>query len=82
MSSIPSRNQFLALVFKTYTEGDIKVFWSCLILPDFLTFYQILCLGLPEETNFCLWLFPVSFLHQYLGIFNNFQVSLERLMEI
>ena len=54
MSSIPSRNQFLALVFKTYTEGDIKVFWSCLILPDFLTFYQILCLGLPEETNFCL----------------------------
>ena len=53
MSSPVSTNQFLALAFKAYTEGDIKVFWSCSILPDFLTFYQTLCLGFSEERDSC-----------------------------
>ena len=46
MSSLSSRNQFLALVFKTYKIGDIEVFWSYAILFDFLTFCQIFFQGL------------------------------------
>lgn len=41
MSSLSSKNQFLALVFKTWKIGDIEVFWSYAILFDFLNFCQI-----------------------------------------
>ena len=44
--NLPSRNLFLALVAKTYINGDIKVFCSCPILPDFRTFCHITCPGM------------------------------------
>ena len=40
-----SRNKFLVIVVKIYTEADFKVSWYCPILLDFLTYFQIFCPG-------------------------------------
>ena len=48
MSSFSSRNEYLTLVLKIYSKRDIKVFWSCPILPDFITFCQIFWQGLQK----------------------------------
>ena len=36
-----SRNKFLVIVVKIYTEADFKVSWYCPILLDFFTCFQI-----------------------------------------
>ena len=40
-----SRNKFLVIVVKIYTEADFKVSWYCPILLDFFTYFQIFCPG-------------------------------------
>ena len=41
VSSLPSKNLFLAISVKTCAKEDIKVFWSSPISLDFLTFGKI-----------------------------------------
>lgn len=44
--SLPFKNQFLAIVVKTYAKADVKVFWICTILLDFFNCCHIFCPGL------------------------------------
>ena len=41
--SLPFKNQFLAVVVKTYAKADVKVFWICTILLDFFNCCQLFC---------------------------------------
>ena len=34
MPSLPSRNKTLAIAVKKYAKADIRVFYSCVILPN------------------------------------------------
>ena len=40
-----SRNKFLVIVVKIYTEAHFKVYWYCKILLDFFAYFQIFCPG-------------------------------------
>ena len=42
-SSLSFKFYFLSIAVKTYAEANIKVFWSCPILLDILTFGKIFC---------------------------------------
>ena len=52
MSSLPSRNNFLTIVFKNYANTDNKVFCSCPIFLDFFNFCQIFSGYQYFHTNF------------------------------
>ena len=43
MPSLPSTNKLLAKVVQKYAKANIKVLYSCPILLDFLTLFQMLC---------------------------------------
>ena len=41
VASQHSRNKFLVMVVKIYTEADFIVSWYCSILVDFSTYFEI-----------------------------------------
>lgn len=48
MPNLPSSNKALVTVVKNYAKKvDIEEFWSCPILFDFFTMFQIFCSGFP-----------------------------------
>ena len=50
VSNISWRNTFLAVLVKTYIKVDIKDFWFCLVMLNFLFIYQMFCLEMFGET--------------------------------
>ena len=46
MSSLPSRNETLAVAVKKHAKVDIKLFLSCPVLLDLSILFQIFCPGL------------------------------------
>ena len=46
VSSLPSRNQTLAIAVKKHAKVDIKLFLSFIVLLDFSILFQIFCPGL------------------------------------
>ena len=46
MPSLLSKTKTFVLAAKNYAKVDIKVFWSCPILLDFATMFQIFFPGL------------------------------------
>ena len=53
LSSLPSKNKCLAIAVETYVKAGIKVFWSCPVLLDFITFGKVFCHWMSDKPNLC-----------------------------
>ena len=51
-TSLPSRNKTLAVAVKNYAKTDIKVLWSCPVLPNLSILLEIFCSVLFVKTFF------------------------------
>ena len=51
MSSLPSKNKFLAIAVGKYTKVEINVFWLCPILLDFFFYFNFICIFLRYENT-------------------------------
>ena len=73
-----SRNKFLVIVVKIYTEADFKVSWYCPILLDFFTYFQIFRPG--WQVDYHSWEYIVNMSHSIkTGIVLRMKIILKNL---